>query len=65
MHDEIQTVLPILTPREAAEYARVSVRQVRRWREIGLIEPIVSRWRPRYRREDLDVALEFLGRSGR
>jgi DNA-binding transcriptional MerR regulator len=52
-----------MTPEEVAAYCRVSARQVRRWREIGLLPAVVSAWRPRYRREDVLNVIHHLGKQ--
>jgi excisionase family DNA binding protein len=49
---------PLLTEQELADYCRVSLRTVQRWRAEGTGPPVL--WagdRPRYRREDVDAWL--------
>jgi excisionase family DNA binding protein len=49
---------PLLTEQELADYCRVSLRTVQRWRAEGTGPPVL--WagdRPRYRREDVDTWL--------
>lgn len=59
--DAVPTEHEFMKPEEVADLLRVSTRQVRKLREIGLLVAYVSTHRPRYRREDvLDVAA-FLG----
>jgi excisionase family DNA binding protein len=48
----------LLTEQELADYCRVSLRTVQRWRAEGIGPPVL--WagnRPRYRREDVDLWL--------
>jgi predicted site-specific integrase-resolvase len=47
-----------MTEEELADYCRVSLRTVQRWRYAGIGPPVL--WagdRPRYRREDVDAWL--------
>jgi excisionase family DNA binding protein len=49
---------PLLTEQELAEYCRVSLRTVQRWRNEGTGPPAL--WagdRPRYRRDEVDAWL--------
>lgn len=49
---------PLLTEQELADYCRVSLRTVQRWRNEGTGPPVL--WagdRPRYRLEDVDAWL--------
>jgi excisionase family DNA binding protein len=56
----------LMTERELAEYCRVTLRTVQRWRYEGTGPPVL--WagsKPRYRRRDVDEWLERRAREER
>lgn len=61
MHGTMDHLPALATPTEVARFCRVSLRTVRRWREMQLLSPLVSPWRPRYAREEVIAIIEALG----